>query len=309
MTAIDLATAKKWAFALVPAVALLELGMHLWQTTGGVVPEADWKAAREVVKAKVHPDDLVIFAPKWTDPLGREFLKDDVATLEREAFGDVTRFPRALEVSIRGKHRSELEGWREVAREYVGKITVTTFENPSPVKVKDDLLDHANAQGMSVSRVDNNRETECPFQQAGVRTGALGFGMAIPNERFVCPTGGFVGVSVLQPQDHSARRCFYAPPQGGGSVLRVRFANVTFGTALHGHHGIHWHQERGGVPVSLTWKADGKTLGRVVHVDGDGWKGFELDTRELDGKKGELVAEVSAANGNTRMYCFEADTR
>ena len=283
--------------------------MHVWQTTLGVVPEADWRAAREVVKQKAQPSDLIVFAPTWTDPLGRKFLKDDLATLEREARPDESRFPRAIELSIRGKHRAELAGWRSVGKEKVGAITITTLENPAPVKVKDDLVTHANAQGMTVQRIDGARESDCPYQAAGTRTGGLGFGLAIPNERFNCQAGGFLAVSVLQPIDHSARKCLYAPPQGGGSLLRVRFANVAFGKSLHGHHGIHWHQERGGSPVSLLWKAEGKNLGRVVHNDGDGWKGFELDTADLDGKKGELVAEISSANAATRMYCFEADTR
>lgn len=306
---IDKEALKKWAFVAVPALALLELALHAWQTTVGIVPEADWKAAREVVKAKVQPDDLVIFAPTWTDPLGREYFGDEIASLSREAFPDVTRFPRAFEVSIRGKHRAELEGWRETGRESVGKITITTLENPSPIKVIDDLVRHATAAGMSVQRVDGERATQCPFVQAGAQTGALGFGPGVPSERFVCPNGGFVGVSVLQPIDHTARRCFYAPPPGGESVIRLRFANVRFGKALHGHHGIHWHQERGGTPVTLVWKADGKVIGRVVHNDGDAWKGFELDTRELEDKTGELIAEVTSPNAARRQYCFEADTR
>jgi hypothetical protein len=50
-------------------------------------------------------------------------------------------------------------------------------------------------------------------------------------------------------------------------------------------------------------------LGKLVHRDGQGWAGFELDTAELAGRTADLVAEISAPNGNRRMYCFEADTR
>ncbi len=309
MAAFDLVAAKKWGFAFVPAVGILELVAHLWQTTAGVVPESDWRAAREVVKAKAKADDLVVFAPKWTDPVGRETFGDEVATLEREAFPDVTRFPRALEVSIRGKHRDELAGWKELARDQVGGVTITTLENPSPAKVIDDLVRHASPQGMTVQRTDGAREVDCAFQTGGGQAGGLGFGMAIPNERFACPGGAFVGVSVLEPIDYSARKCLYAAPIGGGSILRVRFANVAFGKALHGHHGLYSEHERGGASVTLLFKAEDKTLGRVVHNDGDGWKGYELDTRELEGKRGELIAEVTAGNGNRRQYCFEADTR
>ena len=309
MAAFDLARAKKWAFAVVPAVGVLELVAHLWQTTAGVTPTSDWKAAREVVKAKAKADDLVIFAPSWVDPVGRETFGDEVATLEREAFPDVTRFPRAFEVSIRGKHRGELAGWREVGRDRVGGITITTFENPAPLKIIDDLVLHVSPNGMTAQRADGARETDCAFQNGGGQAAGLGFGMAIPNQRFTCQGGGFVGVSVLEPIDYQARKCIYAAPIGGGSVLRIRFANVAFGKALHGHHGLYSEHERGGSPVALLFKAEDKTVGRVVHNDGDGWKGFELDTSELDGKSGDLVAEVTAPNANHRAYCFEADTR
>ena len=309
MAAFDLVAAKKWAFALVPAIGVIELVAHLWQTTAAVVPESDWRAAREVVKARAKPDDLVIFAPKWADAVGRETFTDEIATLEREAFPDVSRFPRAFEVSIRGKHREELAGWREAARERVGGITITILENPSPVKLIDDLASHVNPQGMLVQRVDGAREADCSWQVGGGQAAGLGFGMAVPNARFVCPGGGFVGVSVLEPLDYMARKCLYAAPLGGGTILRIRFANVAFGKALHGHHGLYSEAERGGSPVSLLWKAEDKTLGRVVHNDGDGWKGFELDTRDLEGKRGELVAEITAGNANRRQYCFEADTR
>jgi hypothetical protein len=309
MAAFDLAKAKKWAFAVVPAVGVLELVAHLWQTTAAVVPESDWRAARELVKGKAKAEDLVIFAPKWVDPVGRETFGDEVATLEREAFPDVTRFPRAFEVSIRGKHRDELASWREVGRDRVGGITITTLENPAPIKILDDLVTKAIPQGMSVQRVDGPRELDCAFQQGGGQAAGLGFGMAIPNARFVCSGGGFVGVSVLEPIDYQPHKCIYAAPIGGASVVRVRFANIAFGKALHGHHGLYSEHERGGSPVALLFKAEDKTLGRVVHNDGDGWKGFELDTRDLEGKRGELVAEITSQNATRRQYCFEADTR
>ncbi len=309
MAAFDLAMAKKWAFVLVPAVGVLELVAHLWQTSAAVAPESDWSAAREVVKGKAKPEDLVLFAPTWADAVGRQTFGDEIATLDREAFPDVTRFPRAFEVSIRGKHRDELAGWREVGRDRVGAVTITTLENPAPVKILDDLVRHVNPQGMVAQRTDGPRESDCAYQQGGGQAAGLGFGMAVPDARFACPGGGFVGVSVLEPIDYLPRKCIYAAPIGGGTILRIRFANVAFGRALHGHHGLYSEHERGGSPVALLFKAGDKTLGRVVHNDGDGWKGFELDTRDLEGKRGELVAEITASNGARRQYCFEADTR
>lgn len=297
---------KTWAFAAVPLVGVVELGMHLYQTRD-VVPEADWKAARELVRGQLKPDDLVVFAPQWSDPLGREYFGDEIASIAREARPDETRFARAFEVSIRGKHRDELRLWRRVNEQRAGAVTVTTFENPAPAKVIDDLLSHAGPEGMSVSRVDNGREVECPWGRGATQSGGLWFGPAIPGDKFSC-SGSFVGVSVLHALDHSARRCFYVPPSGG--VIRMRFANVGFGQVLHGHHGLQHEAERSGTgaPVTLVFRAGDRTLGKVTHLDGTGWTGFELPTSELAGQRGELVVDVSSSGGR-RHYCFEADTR
>jgi hypothetical protein len=59
----------------------------------------------------------------------------------------------------------------------------------------------------------------------------------------------------------------------------------------------------------LTWKLGDRTIGRVLTGAVDGWKSFELDTRDLEGQTGEITAEVSAPSPQNRLYCFEADTR
>src|SRR6185312_8685142 len=125
-----------------------------------------------------------------------------------------------------------------------------------------------------------------------------------------CPGGSFIGASIVFDLDQTPHRCFYAPPPGGNAVMRVRFADVAFASVIHGHVGLAYENERDrtGANVVTTFRANGRQVGRVVHVDGDGWKGFELSTSDLQGQKGELVVEIqSAASG--RQFCFEADTR
>ena len=301
---------RKWAFAVVPAVALLELGMHLSQV-GSVVRDDDWARAKTEVERRAKPEDLVAFAPRWVDPVGREHFGPELATFDREAYPDVTRFPRALEVSIRGEHLDDLRGWRSVDVQKVGGITITTLENPTPVALKDDLLRHAGKPDMHVSLVDNGGEHECHWARAGSQTGNIGFGPGVPSMRYVCAGNAFVGVTVMADLDYRPRHCFYAPPQGGASILRVRFDSVAFGKVLHGHHALSVEAERDkkGTPVTIAFRSGDTDLGRLVHRDGEGWKGFELDTSELDGQSAELVADISSASGDRRQYCFEADTR
>ncbi len=302
---------RRWAVAVVPAIALLELLAHVWQTTR-VVPEKDWLAARDAVKAMVRPDDLIVFAPRWADPLGRRYFGDGLATLAREAAPDFTRFPRAIEVSIRGGHTEELEGWAKAAEQRAGAITIRTLANPAPVKILDDLVEHATPDRVRVSHVDGAREDECRWGRTFAQTGGLGFGPAVPADRFTCAGGAFLGVSVVAALDYTAHRCLYAPPPSGtNALLRIRFSSVAFGKILHGHHGLYVEAERNkdGAPVTLTLRVGDRLLGQLVHHDGDGWKSFELPTDDLAGQSAELVAEVASPNGHRRMYCFEADTR
>jgi hypothetical protein len=301
---------RRYAFLAIPAIAVLELALHLVQISRRI-PDEDWAHAKSAVQAAAHPEDLVVFAPFWADPLGRENFKDDLATVDREARPDDSRFPRAFEVSIRGAHLPELEGWKEEGKQRFGAVTVTTLRNPAPVKVIDDLVAHATPDKAQVTVFDGTKETECGWTQGpGAQTGGIGFGPAIPGDHFACPRGGFVAVSVLQATDYRPHKCIYIPPLGGANVLRIQFADVEFGHSLHGHHAINWDSARfQSPPVTLVWKAFGKTLAHLVDGDTDGWKPFEIDTTDLAGQRGDLVAEVTAPSSNRRLYCFEADTR
>jgi len=300
---------KTYAFAIVPVIGLLELGAHEVQVHS-VVSDADWDAARTAVEADWKPGDLVVFEPFWVDSIGREHFGAKLAGIPDEARPDDTRFQRAFEVSIRGAHDPELADWKKAASRKVGAITITTLENPSPVHLLDDLIDHANPVGMAVTRVDNGTESECHWVHGPTTAGGLGGGPATPGDRFVCNGGGFVGVSLMHDLTDRPRRCYFAPTAGGSSVVRVRFGNVAFGGALHGHLGLANFNERDrtGPNVTLTWRANDRVLGKITHVDGDGWKGFELSTSDLAGQHGDLVAEI-ASSGAGRHFCFEADTR
>ncbi len=300
---------RRFGFLALPAIGIVELLLHVVQTTRKV-PDGDWEKARQAVAAAAAPDDLVVFAPGWADPLGREHFKDALASIEREARPDDTRFARAFEVSILGGHTPELKDWAREKQESFGAVTVTTLRNPAPVRIIDDLVSRIAPDRAQVSIVEADHETPCAWMHGGTQTGPLGFGPALPADRFVCGRGGFVATSVMQGTDYRPHRCVYAPPLGGSAVLRIRFLNVPFGKLLHGHHGINWDSARfDSPPVALDWKVAGRTLARLVDRDEDGWKSFEIDTSELAGQTGELIAEVSATSNRNRMYCFEADTR
>ena len=298
------------ALAAVPLVGIVELVLHAKQTTSDVVSASDWTAARDALTGEVKRDDLVIFAPFWADPIGRERFGDELAGLRREARPDESRFLRAFEVGIRGAHRAELEGWKKTSEKTVGKITIGTYENPAPVKLLADLMDLIGTDRVTVTRVDGASETACPFQHGIGQPGGLGVpqGPAVPGDRYVCSSGAYVGAAVLHALDHHPHLCLFVSPQGGGS-LRVRFSRIAFGTSLHGHSGVQWVNERtpSAERITLSFSAFDRPIGENVHKVGAGWTGFEFPTPELAGKNGDLVAEVGTAT--PRAYCFEADTR
>ena len=150
-------------------------------------------------------------------------------------------------------------------------------------------------------------DRDCPFVHLTAQSGGLGFGPAIPRDRFACASGTFVGVSVVADLDYVPHRCVYAPPMGG--TTRLRFLGVRFGRALSGHHALYVEAEHTkGAPVTTTFSVGDTTLGTAVHRDGEGWKQFEFDTAQLSGKQEDLTADITSS-GERRMYCFEVTTR
>lgn len=299
-----------WALAAIPLVGVIEAELHVKETTREVVPDSDWMAARDAVKGDFRPTDLVLFAPFWADPIGRQFFGDQLAGVKRQARPDETRYARVFEVSIRGKHRPEIDHWKLVAERKVGLITIGTYENPAPVTLHTDLLDLVGPERMSVSRAEGNGEVVCSWQRGAGQPGGLSVpqGPAIPGDKFSC-TSGYVGAAVLHALDHHPHLCIFVSPPSGRGVTRIRFSEVLFGESLHGHDGVQWVTERTGVGESalVAFSAFGRPIGQHAHRAGSGWVGYEFPTPELAGQRGDLLVEVSGAG--QRSFCFEADTR
>ncbi len=303
---------KTWAALAVPAVAIVELAAFFLQVHDVVPPEA-WDHARDAARTMLEPSDGLLFSPRWTEPLGRMHFGDKLATLDRMAPQDYTRFPRVLEVSIRGQHRPEVRGWSVVQEQRVGPVSLRLLANPHPVVLLDDLLTHVRPQALTVVEAStaDGSEQPCPFADSGPRNGALGFGPAIPAAKFNCPRGGPVALTVVADLDYYPHHCIYAPPPGSGAALRLRFSAVHFGKLLYGHHGLYVEAERmkQGAPINITFRVGDRVIGEATHEDGQGWDGFQFDTSALQGTTGELTVDVQSSFSNRRMYCFEADTR
>jgi hypothetical protein len=269
------------------------------------------------VRKEQKPDDLIAFAPLWTDPVGREAF-GDLVSLDRAAFSDETRYPRVFEIARGNARRPELLGFRVEAEERAGDLTLRRLVNPAPEAVVDDLLRHVSATSLEVSRRHaNGKEDACAFTAGGAQAGP--WDPSRPAQYYAC-AGANVGVIILVDAGYRPRRCLFAPPFGGSDALRLRFHDVTFGRSIVGHHGLHrvHEQQKIGAPVSTAFGVDAETpdgriaereLGRVVHREGDGWTGFRVELPPpLTGQKGDLFADITTS-GASRYYCFEATTR
>jgi hypothetical protein len=244
----------------------------------------------------------------------------DMIPLRDAARPDATRYRRALVATAYGLEHPDFVGWNESSTTRVGRLTVRVLENPDPVQVHYDFVDHLRPPDATVARVGDPRE-ECAWTTGEfVAGGGLSQGALAPPERFRCTESwNYVGVTYIEDLQHRGRRCLWSHPVGGAAMV-TRYARVPLGTLLRGHHGIAYEAERGddhgqsfagpdGGPVVLTVRVDDTEVGRSTHVDGEGWKAFEFDTRAYAGTEHAVSFEVRAAFAGMRHYCFEGDTR
>jgi hypothetical protein len=304
-------TLRRAALVALPLAGLLELGAQVW--TSRRAPSFDaWLALRAPIAERKRAGEPVVVAPSWAEPLARRALGDDLMPLRDVARPDVTRYATALELSILGERSPELAGFREESREALGKFVLRRVANPSPAVVRYDFVDHAHPPDADVRGTDP--PVSCAWNpRAAPSSGGLGGHPTFPSQRFECPGGEYfnVGVTVIADQDFRPRRCLWSHPFARGEIV-TRFHDVPLGRVIRGHGGMYWitEREKRGVPVTLTVRVDGDTIGTYVHADGDGWSSFELPLgAHANAEHAEVELAVSASNNVHRHFCFEADTR
>lgn len=304
---------RRWWLALaVPAVGLLEATTHVVQAGSHIAP-GDWQAAKSaVVDALRGPNEGsgLIIAPRWAEPTARAAFGREIATLERMAPGDFQRYRRVVELSVRGEAAAEVASWPVVEQRVFGKLAVRIRTNPGyelgPEHSVVDLLSMFDRSRVSVSAAG----ADCGFSQSGTQTGNLGFGPAVPGERFNCPGGALAGLTVIADLAYRPRRCVLVRPGTEAAPLRVVFHDAPMGKFLVGHHGLYAEHERNldGAPIVLEVRVNDQLVGRDTHIDGQAWKEFRFPTASFPHKANIEFALSSAAAGR-RAYCFEATTR
>ena len=128
--------------AAIPAVLLVLVS--LWETVAArrdatsVPDDAAWSAAEQVVRADYRPGDLLVFAPRWVDPVGRLHF-GDLISVEMAARMDAARYGRIWELSIAGRRADapEVAGLHPVLDRDVGGIEVRRYERAPAVVLSD----------------------------------------------------------------------------------------------------------------------------------------------------------------------------
>ncbi len=134
----------KWARSgpIGAASAVLLVVVALWEVLrvlGAQAPdEAAWAKAAAFVRQNHEPGELIVFAPSWTDPLGRAALGDRIP-MEMAARMDAARYGTIWELSLGGARAAETHGLAPVLETSIAGITVRRFER-APAMVSYDFV-------------------------------------------------------------------------------------------------------------------------------------------------------------------------
>lgn len=296
-----------------PLLGLIELGGYFFFANRAPTPE-EWEKLRPIVGDEYRPEDVVVVAPRWAEPIARWKIGGEFFPLREVARPDVSRYARAIEISSMGARSPELEGWRVEKERRAGKLVVRTLHNPDPPTVTFDFTDNLGPSFAQVEYTKGGRTHACRYNaRAPIDTRGYYSPPPFPPQRFQCDDGAhFVGVTVIQDDRALPRRCIFSPPPSQGGETITRYRNVPLGNVIRGHLGIQWIMERDrvGSPITLRVRVDGEEIGQAVHEDGEGWKPFELPLGSHAGKeKATVEFRVTAPDNKDRHLCFEADSR
>jgi hypothetical protein len=287
------ALAARWPLLLCCAFALLaafETARSLLAPLQ-VAREADWRDATLEVRAGFRPGDLIVFAPRWADPVGRYHL-GDLIPVEMAARADETHYARIWEVSIRGARAPEAAGTTLVSEHDHGKVRVALYNKAPPLRTVFDFT----------ASLTDARVTQIPSSGRGNETPCYSDGGG-----FHC-AGARVERRVLEV-DYAPRRGILAPIDKG-LVTRIAFPDVLLGTSLVGYSALHDYYARlhGEGPVEFAVFIDNQPVLEYLHRNEDGWRRFAVDTSRFRGEHHAVRFEMESAAPDWRNFGFTAET-
>ena len=290
------------AGALLVAVSLAELTGVAVQAAAGPRDE-DWAAVKAHLTASITAADGLVVGARWMEPLARQHLGDGLLTRERLG-GEPGTWPSVWVVSDTARG-SFLPGYRSDIAQHFGSLVLLKARAENPFRVLARL--EAKLPEASVFLETNDREETCTYGTFGAQSGNLGWGPALPAERFTC-NGAFLARSVVTDTEYRAHDAIYTDVPGDGRTLIVRWPRMTMGTSLRGGYGLYAEAERDGkgADVRAEWRIDGQSVASLTHRDGEGWKGFEALVPSALQRDGILELRLQSPGGQRRLFGMSA---
>src|SRR5262245_31312325 len=96
----------RYAALLVPALGLLEVALHVLFAHRAPT-KRQWDEVRSLVASWYKPDEVVVVAPYWAEPMARWSFGDALMPTRDIARGDITGYARAIEVATLGSRSPE----------------------------------------------------------------------------------------------------------------------------------------------------------------------------------------------------------
>ena len=259
---------------LVPALALVAIAT--WETcatvrAGSDVPGDDaWRSAAAMVRERRAPGDLIVFAPRWIDPVGRMHL-GDLIPVGDAARMDAARFGTIWELSIRGERAPETAGLTPAWTGEAGGVTVRRFTR-TPVQVATDFV-----AAFATARTEGQRTA----------------GPAV----------------VLAEVGFEPHRCVQVTPAPGASV-RITYPAAVLGRELVGYVGLADVFTRRDVraPGELAVEIGGRAVATTRFGVDSGWVRFAAPTTAGPADV-TFVATAVGKGARDRLICFAAEAR
>jgi hypothetical protein len=138
------------------AVVLLGflLVLSLWESAAALIgprrapSEAEWAAVERFVRAEHRAGDLIAFAPRWLDPVGRAHL-GDLIPLGAAARPDADAYPRVIAVSWGGARVADTKD-RTAEKQVAGRLSAGIF-TAAPPEVSYDFVAHLADEGVEAA--------------------------------------------------------------------------------------------------------------------------------------------------------------
>jgi hypothetical protein len=290
---------------LVAALATFELLAHPL-ILAAVPSETSWDRAADFLRAELGPNDRVVAAPQWIDPIVRQKI-GDLLSLRAAAPPDDGGFERLWELSIRD---ASTRADPPALQKRFGEVRLRMWRLEAPRLVYD-FVEHLPGARVELDTQDGPQA--CPWTSARPGRGGLETGPMMPAERFLCDRRRpwlHVGATVLADLELRPRRCIWQHP-AGEHPLRTLFSEVPLGDRLVVHAGIDYQAERREryAPVTLRIWIDEVLAGELIHRDGDGWTGLTIDTSARAGETATVRFEATTPNPTARLFCYSASTQ